>query len=190
MQHTSNAQRAELTSPAAHEAGQRSQETLLNCYCREVAGPAGELSVGPLFWQNDWPAAVKMALQREGGQVLHVQLPHTGERLLVVVAAASLTGNYRYRSPFFHKAPGKPWALLDWAAQAALLLREMALRHGLPPNTELMEQVCNSVAMTTRALLCPPAARLPADPVEAYIDSEQSLVFGQDRKSTRLNSSH
>jgi siderophore synthetase component len=178
MQHTSNAQHAELTSPAAHEAGQRSQETLLNCYCREVAGPAGELSVGPLFWQNDWPAAIKMALQREGGQVLHVQLPHTGERLLVVVAAASLTGNYRYRSAFFHKAPSKPWALLDWAAQAALLLREMALRHGLPPNTELMEQVRNSVAMTTRALSCPPTARMPADPVEAYIESEQSLVFG------------
>lgn len=178
MPSTSNVQRADPSGTAAQEAGQRSQETLLNCYCREVAGPAGELSVGPLFWQNDWPAAIKMALQREGGQVLHVQLPYTGERLLVVVAAASLTGNYRYRSPFFRKAPGKPWALLDWEAQAALLLREMALRHGLPPNTELMEQVRNSVAMTTLALLHPPAGRLPADPVEAYIDSEQSLVFG------------
>lgn len=178
MQYTSNAQCAEPTTLAAHEAGRRSQETLLNCYCREVAGPAGELNVGPLFWPNDWPAAIKMALQREGGQVLNVPLPHTGERLLTVVAAASLTGIYRYRSPFFHKAPGKPWALLDWEAQAALLLREMALRYGLAPNTELMEQVRNSVAMTTLALAYPPAVRLPADPVDAYIDSEQSLVFG------------
>ncbi|MBC3885222.1 IucA/IucC family protein [Undibacterium griseum] len=179
MQITSNAQLLDSTTPAAYEAGRRSQETLLNCYCREVAGPAGELSVGPLFWQNDWPAAIKMALQRdEGGQVLHVQLPFTGERLLVVVAAASITGNYRYRSPFFHKASGKPWALLDWEAQAALLLREMALKHKLPHNSELMEQVRNSVAMTTLALSCPPAAHFPADPIDAYIDSEQSLVFG------------
>jgi siderophore synthetase component len=178
MQYTSNAQYADVTPLAAHEAGRRSQETLLNCYCREVAGPAGEANVGPLFWQNDWPAAIKMALQREGGQVLNVNLPHTGERLLTVVAAASFTGNYRYRSPFFHKAPGKPWALLDWEGQAALLLREMALRYGMPPNTELMEQVRNSVEMTTLALSCLPASRFPADPVEAYIDSEQSLVFG------------
>jgi siderophore synthetase component len=178
MQHTSNAQCVDLSILAVHEAGRRSQETLLNCYCREVAAPAGELNVGPLLWQNDWPAAIKMALQREGGQVLDVHLPYTGERLLAVVTAASLTGNYRYRSPFFHKAAGKPWALLDWEAQAALLLREMALRYRLPPNTELLEQVRNSVAMTTLALSCLPAVRMPADPVEAYIDSEQSLVFG------------
>ena len=112
--HTSNAQYAELTSLAARQAGQRSQETLLNCYCREIAGPAREMSVGPLFWRNDWPTAIQLTLQREGGQVLHVQLPHTGERLLAVVAGPSLTGNFRYRSPFFHKAPGKPWTLLDW----------------------------------------------------------------------------
>jgi siderophore synthetase component len=178
MQHLSGVQDADPTSPAAYEAGRRSQETLLNCYCREVAGPAGELSVGPPFWQNDWPVAIKMAQQREGGQVLHVQLPHTGERLLVLVATASVTGNYRYRSPVFCKAPGKPWALLDWSTQAALLLREMALRHGLPANTELMEQVCNSVAMTTLALSCAPGERFPVDPIAAYIDSEQSLVFG------------
>lgn len=176
--HPSNAQYAELTSVAAREAGRRSQETLLNCYCREIAGPAGELSVGPLFWQNDWPTAIQLALQREGGQVLHVQLPHTGGRLLAVVAGPSHTGNFRYRSPFFHKAPGKPWMLLDWEAQAALLLRELALRHGEAPNAELMEQVGDSVAMASLALQSPPAASVPADPLEAFIESEQSLVFG------------
>lgn len=176
----SNAKYAALTSLAAQQAGQRSQETFLNCYCREIAGPAGELSVGPLFWQNDWPAAIQMALQREGGQVMHVQLPHTGGRLLVVVSGPSLTGTYRYRSPFFHKAPGKPWALLDWETQAKVLLRELALRHDVAPNTELMEQVRGSVAMTTLALQAsPPTLRLQdADPLQAFIASEQSLVFG------------
>lgn len=177
MHHT-NTQHAELTSDAAREAGQRSQESLLNCYCREIAGPAGEMSVGPMFWQNDWPTAIQLALQREGGQVLHVQLPHTAGRLLVVVAGASLTGNFRYRSPFFHKAPGKHWMVLDWEAQAALLLSELALRHGVAPNTELMEQVRGSVAMTTLALQAPPGTAIAADPIAAFIASEQSLVFG------------
>ena len=169
---------AALADLAASAAGQRSQETLLNCYCREVAGPAGEMSVGPMFWQNDWPTAIQLTLQREGGQVLHVQLPHTGERLLVVVAGPALTGSFRYRSPVFHKAPGKPWTLLDWQSQAAVLLREMALRHDVPPNIELMTQVRDSVAMATLALRTPPAAAIPADPVDAFIESEQSLVFG------------
>jgi len=175
---SSNARKAELASVAAHEAGQRSQETLLNCYCREIASPAGEMSVGPMFWQNDWPTAIHLALQREKGQVLQVQLPYTGGRLLVVVSGPSSTGNFRFRSPFFHKAPGKPWGLLDWETQAALLLRELAMRHGLPPNTELMEQVRDSVAMTTLALEAPPAAGLPTDPLAAFVASEQSLVFG------------
>ena len=178
MPQTSTNRHVDLISLAVQEAGRRSQETLLNCYCREVAGPAGELQIGPLFWQSDWPAAIRMAVQREGGQVLHVQLPYTGERLLVVVATASATGIYRYRSPFFCKTPGKPWALLDWSTQAALLLREMALKHGLPVNTELMEQIRNSVEVTTLALSRPPTERFPDDPIQAYIDSEQSLVFG------------
>lgn len=177
---TSNAQYSELIPVAAQQAGQRSQESLLTCYCREIAGPAGEMSVGPLFWQNDFPAAIHMALQRAGGQVLHVQLPHTGERLLAVVAGASLTGNFRYRSPFFHKAPGKPWALLDWETQASLLLRELAQRHGVGPNHELMEQIRGSVAMVTLALQSPPPALelLDGDPLRAFIASEQSLAFG------------
>ena len=176
--HKTNTRHAELIDIAACEAGQRSQETLLNCYCREVAGPAGEMSVGPLFWQNDWPTAIQLALQREGGQVLHVQLPHSGERLLVVVAGPALTGSFRYRSPFFHKAPGKAWTLLDWQKQAAVLLRELSMRHGVPPNTDLMAQVRDSVAMATLALRTPPAAVIPEDPIEAFIESEQSLAFG------------
>jgi siderophore synthetase component len=173
-----HAQCAANIDPAAVEAGQRSQETLLNCYCREVAGPAGELSVGPLFWQNDWPTAIKLARQREGGQILHIQLPYSGERIVAVVAAASPTGNYRYRSPFFHKAAAKPWALLDWESQAAVLLRELSLRHGVAPNTELMEQIRDSVAMTTLSLAHRRADHLPADPLQAFVASEQALVYG------------
>lgn len=174
----SNLKYVHALPPAAFEAGQRSQETLLNCYCREVAGPEGQLSVGPLLGQNDWPMALRMTLQRDGGHVIHVQLPHTGGRLLTVVAHVSPTGNFRYRSPLYHKAPGEPWALLDWEASAALLLHELSLKHGVPPNTELLEQIHNSVAVTTAALSAPVPRRAADDPTQAYIDSEQSLTFG------------
>lgn len=175
---TSSLKSIHALSPAEIEAGQRSQETLLNCYCREVAGPEGHLSVGPLFGQNDWPMALRMRLQRASRQVMHVQLPHTGGRLLTVVAGASPTGNFRYHSPLYHKAPGKPWVLLDWEATAALLLNELSLKHQVPPNTELLTQIHNSVAVTTAALSVAPPSRVAENPAQAYIDSEQSLTFG------------
>ncbi|GAO72176.1 MULTISPECIES: IucA/IucC family protein [Comamonas] len=159
-------------------AARRCQETLLNCYCREVAAPAGQMRVGPPARKNDWPATIAMTLQREAAQVLEVQLPHIHDRLLAVVGGAWLTGNYRYLSPVFHKAENRPWALLDWESLAALLLREMAQQHELPLNTELLEQIRNSVAVSTEVLSMPVPATIPADPVEAYIDSEQSLTFG------------
>ncbi|SIR55541.1 Siderophore synthetase component [Aromatoleum tolulyticum] len=164
--------------PAELAAGRRCQETLLSCYCREVAAPTGHLRVGPPVGQCDWPATLAMAVQREQGQVLQVHLQHVRDRLLTVVSDASITGNYRFRSPVFHKAENKPWALLDWEELAALLLREMALQNDLPPNIELMEQIRNSVAVNTRVLGLPVPSRIPDDPVEAYIDSEQSLTFG------------
>lgn len=174
----SNLKSVHALSSTELEAGQRSQETLLNCYCREVAGPEGHLSVGPLFGQNDWPMALRMILQRDGGQVMHVQLPHIGERLLTVVAQASPTSNFRYRSPLYHKALGKPWALLDWEATAALLLNELSLKHSVPPNTELLEQIHNSVAVTTAALSVPAHSHVVENAAQSYIDSEQSLTFG------------
>lgn len=176
--HTYTDDAAALRRSAELAAARRCQETLLNCYCREVAVPNGQLRVGPPVGQNDWPAAIAMTLQREHGQVLQVDLPHIHDRLLTVVGGAWLTGNYRYLSPVFHKAENKPWALLDWEALAALLLREMALQHDLPPNTELMAQIRNSVAVSTEVLAVPVPPTIPADPVAAYIDSEQSLTFG------------
>ena len=163
---------------ALQEAGRRSMETLLNCYCREVAGPEGQLSVGPLFGQNDSPASVRLALQRSGGRIMHIRLPLTDERLLTVVDGASATGNYRYQSPFYCKSTGKPWALLDWQALAGLLLRELSLKYELPANDELMQQIHDSVAVTSAVLSASSPRRFSREPLQAFIESEQSLVFG------------
>lgn len=163
---------------ACHEAGRRAMETLLNCYCREVAAPQGQLQIGPLFGQNDWPQSVHMAMRSQGGRAMQVALPMTQGRLLTVVEHASPTGNYRYRSPFFHKAMGKPWALLGQPELTALLLRELALQTDTPPNDELRMQIEDSVTVTSAILHDAEPGPFPADPLAAYIASEQSLVYG------------
>lgn len=177
--HTNNLAEAIDSLQIAHqEAGRRSMETLLNCYCREVAGPEGQLSVGPLFGQNDNPVSIRLALQRSGGHIMHVQLPLTGDRLLTVVDGASLTSNYRYQSPFYCKSSGKPWTLLDWQVFARLLLREMSLKNKLPVNDELMQQIHDSIAVTTAVLCASRPGRFSQEPLQAFIESEQSLIFG------------
>jgi len=108
---------------------------------------------------------------------MHILLSHSGERLLVVVDQASATGNYRYRSPFYHKSPGRPWAPLDWRILATLLLRDLASQNDVPFNQELLEQIRDSVAVTGAILAAPQPAE-PRETLAAYLDSEQSLAYG------------
>ena len=175
---TQFAVRIDPHAQARQEAGRRAMETLLNCYCREVAAPQGQLQIGPLFGQNDWPQSVHMAMRSQGGRAMQVTLPMTQGRLLAVVEHASPTGNYRYRSPFFHKAVGKPWGLLGQPELAALLLHELALQTDTPSNNELRLQIEDSVTVTSAILHGAETGPFPADALAAYIASEQSLVYG------------
>ena len=163
-------------SAAYCAAGQRSLETLLNCYCREVAIPEGHASVGPLFGHADWPLSLRCALAT--GQALHILLPRLDSRVVVAVQDDSQTGNYRYLSDVYCKTAGQPWALLDWRGLADLVIRDLAAKHGQPFNHELMEQIEDSVHVTAAILDAPWSSAMPADPLEAYLDSEQSLTYG------------
>jgi siderophore synthetase component len=163
---------------AALAANQRCRETLLNCYCREVAMPDGRARVGTLTYPNSWPAALSITAQHERAHVLDIELPNAGESLAAVVSVGLFTDNYRYLSPIFHKSNNAPWRLIEWESLAAVLFNEMALRHDLPMNDELMEQVRDSVEVSTEILTQPPETSIPAAPVAAFIDSEQSLTFG------------
>jgi siderophore synthetase component len=161
-----------------HEAARRSMETLLNCYCREVASPQAQLQISPLFGQGDWPQSVQLAMRSRGGRAMQITLPLTQGRLLVVVEHASLTGNYRYLSAFYYKAVGKPWALLDQPELVALLLRELSLQTDTSFNDELRVQIEDSVTVTSAILQSARPEPFPADPMAAYIASEQSLIYG------------
>jgi siderophore synthetase component len=154
-------------------------ETLLNCYCREVAQPQDELDIGHPFGQNDWPQSVQMALRANAGSCpLQVRLTHIGVRVLTVVEMPSPTGSYRYAAPFFVKSPGQAWGLCEWHSLLQLLLREMAAQTGTPVNTELAAQIEDSVNVTAAILESARPAPFPNEPLAAFIESEQSLVFG------------
>ncbi len=168
--------RSSSISAAYCAASQRSLETLLNCYCREVAIPEGHASVGPLFGHNDWPLALRCALAT--GQALHILLPRLDSRVVVAVQHDSPTGNYRYLSAVYCKTAGQPWALLDWRALAYLVIRDLAAKNNQPFNEELLAQIEDSVQVTTAILEAPWPNAIPSDPLAAYLDSEQSLTYG------------
>ena len=163
---------------AQHEASRRSMETLMSCYCREVAKPQGQLNLGVLFGQNDWPQSIHMSIQSHGGSAMHVSLPMTDIRLMVVVAEDSTTGNYRYQSPFYCKEPAKHWTLLELEGLIAVLVNELAMQTGTTLNHELMQQINDSVAVTAAVLHAARPKPLAKEPLQAFIESEQSLIFG------------
>lgn len=156
------------------EAGQRAVQTLLNCYCREVAGPEGQVSIGSLFGKNDWPMALRAVMYQ--GQVMRILMPRINTRFLLVMKN-SLTGNHRYSNTAYFKAPGRSWAYLDWEKLATLLLNDLSLKYEQPFNHELIAQIHESVAVTRTFLTCPEVPP-PRDPLQAFLHSEQSLRFG------------
>lgn len=161
---------------AEAEAGRHCMETLLNCYSREVAVPDGQISFGTPFGQSDWPLALCAALHE--GTVMHVLLPQTHARLVVAVEQPSLSGKYRYCSPFYCRQPGQPWTLLDWSALAVLLLRELALKHAVPFNDDLFAQIQDSVDTVAVILANRVSPVLADDKLTQYVESEQALIFG------------
>lgn len=152
-------------------------ERLLNCYCRELAHPEGWAGVGAPFGQADWPLALRTALP--GGEALQVLLPRRKARILAIVASASSTAAYRYRSASYYKTAGQRWTLLDWHTLASLLLQELALREGAAFNGELLGQIRDSVQVTAKilaALTSQDGARASLD--DPYLESEQALHHG------------
>lgn len=164
------------TAATEAEADRHGLQTLLNCYCREVALPAGQAVLGSPFGQGDWPLALRAMLP--GGQAMHIHLPLTHNRLVAAVDPPVPAGRLRLRSPLYGRAPGQGWTPLDWQALAAVLLRELSLRHGVPFNEELLTQVRDSVETVGAIFAARDAPPPGGDSLAQYAESEQALVLG------------
>ncbi|HEY9120420.1 MAG TPA: hypothetical protein VIN33_11725, partial [Marinobacter sp.] len=124
-----------------YQADQSSMEALLNCYCRDIAQPAAELSVATSEDGRPWPQGLRVRLALESASVLQIEFPDSEEYLLVLIAGDSLTCNYRYLSAPFYKSALKGWQILDLEQLGQILLHRMAQRFNEPFNSELYRQV-------------------------------------------------
>ncbi|MET9647576.1 IucA/IucC family protein [Streptomyces syringium] len=135
--------------------------TLLNCLLREVSGPEHQTAVSD-------------------GHLL-LRLPRCGALLRVALRRASLIGAHRFTGPV--SAQGSDgWAELPWQTVAEYIHRELELRTGVR-NDEFLAQVASSHAGVSAALDAArresgTPGRRGADGSDAYMDSEQSLLFG------------
>jgi siderophore synthetase component len=127
--------------------------TLLNCFLREVAGPAGQA--------------------RLAGGWLHLRLPGLDRTLRIAVRRRSLAGAHRFTGPVAeHRGGG--WLELDWQDVAGAIAAELTRATGVA-NDEFTGQVAGSHEVTETAL----RQRFSAPPgKDRYLASEQSLLLG------------
>ncbi|MGN9777135.1 IucA/IucC family protein [Micromonospora sp. H33] len=133
---------------------------VFGCLVREIALPDGGVTVG-------------------GGAAL-LRLRHLGATLRCAVARISPLGAHRYAGPVQLRLDGDRWTDLDASRLAGLVAAELTARTGRT-NDEFVGQVRASRDAVTRLL----ADRPERDPaptgepaIDAYVDSEQSLIFG------------
>ncbi|WP_273425924.1 IucA/IucC family protein [Marinobacter sp.] len=161
-----------------YQADQSSMEALLNCYCRDIAQPAGELSVQTGKGSQSWPQALRTRQALEAASVLQIAFPDSEDALLVLVAGNSSTCNYRYLSAPFYKSALRSWQILGLEQLARLLLNSLAERFDQPINSELYRQILLSREVMRTVLAYSQVPDGWGQGTEAFRWSEQSLSFG------------
>ncbi|MEV1328462.1 IucA/IucC family protein [Micromonospora costi] len=157
---TSSGIRCRPATPTERVADLAAAHAVFGCLWREVALPGGNASVA------------------DG--IARLRLPHLGVIVRCAVARPSPVGAHRYRGPVQRRTGAGRWEDLDTVELAGLVAAELAALTGAP-NDEFVGQVRASRDAMARLL----AERPPHDPtptgepaVDAYVASEQSLVFG------------
>ncbi|HCI5999557.1 TPA: siderophore biosynthesis protein [Klebsiella variicola subsp. variicola] len=143
---------------------------LLNCYIREFARPAGRVK---LVRQGNIP--LSLTSRMVSGEVVLLELGDAGDTLFAIRASRwSLLGRGDYTGSPFVKQFGRPWRAVGCSEAIAFLVNDMVRQTGQLPDLELMEQIENSVQVTTSFL-----QNQPCDTGEhSYIRSEESLLWG------------
>ncbi|WP_329223156.1 iron transporter [Streptomyces sp. NBC_01485] len=141
--------------PSADEAV---AHTLLNCLLREVSGPEHQTVV-------------------DDGSLL-LRLPRRGVLLRVALRRTSLLGAHRFTGAVAEQGDEGGWSEVDWRRLAAYVHDELSLRTGVR-NEEFLEQIASShEAVTTTLAAASREGHAPEGRLSAYLESEQSLLFG------------
>jgi siderophore synthetase component len=142
-----------LTTAALPTADEAVAHTLLNCLLREVSGPEHETAVVDGY--------------------LLLRLPRCGVLLRAALRRTSLLGAHRFTGAVQEQG-ARGWTEVNWRRLADQVQQELTLRTGAP-NDEFLGQLASSHDGITTAL----ATRTrTASPLDRYVESEQSLIFG------------
>lgn len=157
---------------------------LLNCYCREIAGPNGLLF---------YPDVSANKARSASGCLLAVDFPFSSLRLLMFIEKTSTTCNYHYL--------GQPWIAeispermsraaeehqdlqsctpLAWRDLPAMIVSELCRRFAPATQAELLAQIHNSREILARILDHHLSlGRAAGSAVAGFLQSEAGLIFG------------
>lgn len=160
------------------QADQASMEALLNCYCRDIAQPADELSVHDAGASQMWPQALRIRQALDFASILQISFPDSEDLLLIAIAGDSRTCNYRYLSPPYLKSSQRSWRILGLEQLARLILNHLADRFDHPFNGDLYRQILLSRRVMATALAYSRVPQHWGQGLGAFRWSEQSLCFG------------
>lgn len=150
-------------------------ETFVNCYVHE-------LSAGSFHSAESWAAEVDPEWRGQGRHVLDLALPRQQARLAVDVSYRSTAGCHGF-SGVRVKLRGGAWEDGDELHTLLLLIRELYSTPGLAgtraEELRTITRVLESIQVMARYL--DEREHSPADVVERFIESEQSLLFGHWR---------
>ncbi|QKJ87617.1 siderophore biosynthesis protein [Paramixta manurensis] len=157
-------------APETEQAEFASLTALLNCYIREFARPAGRVSIAR---QGNIP--LSLASRMVAGEVVLLELAGSEGVLFAIRATRwSLLERGDFSGTPFVKQFGRPWRAVRCREAIALLVNDMVKQTGQLPDLELMEQIENSIQVTTSFLTKAP----PHQGEHHYIASEESLLWG------------
>jgi siderophore synthetase component len=149
---------------------------LLNCYIREYA-----LSKEQVIFddnQADAPALFKMTLNNQSGlQHIRLLFPESKAVILIKADQVSLLGRTRFVNQPYLKHQGLAWHPIDATTLARLIVEHLALVMTTEVNTELLEQIQNSINIT-RLFIENGNHPNAGGNYSNLIQSEQSLLWG------------
>ncbi|SBS30784.1 N(2)-citryl-N(6)-acetyl-N(6)-hydroxylysine synthase [Marinomonas aquimarina] len=150
---------------------------LLNCYLREYALPHQHV---------EWPAqdhSLPLALRHHPTPCLLIRFPHSegvlaDGKLAIQVRYFSALGKAQFVGRPWLNVMGRGWTTIDAEQTLQWLLAFLSQQLSISFNHELMAQLRNSLNVTEYFIAAEHKAETDRASRNAFIDSEQSLLWG------------
>lgn len=157
-----------------HLAENNALTCLLNCYIREYGLAKGQVELNDN--KIDVPATFNQKINSDS-KIVRITFPESACCIAIKADHVSLLARVRFISQPYLKREGAGWQVIDAIDLAQFLLSHLALVLDSEVNTELLEQIKNSINIT-RLFIQQNATKTELDVNSSLISSEQSLLWG------------